>query len=232
MGSTEDTKLILYTNYMCPWAHRAQIILAELDIPFETVIIDLDKPRTAEYLAINPRGLVPTISYNGKIIPESGIVSQFLADAYPSHLLKTSTEEGGALQRAEINFFIDAYMSKVNSILYPAIRAEGAEKEEYVTKYVEAISKEVEPLLKNAGPYFGGSSKLTFAEVMTGSFVLRLVSFSKKGKLLPTGLPKALEEKTPNFWKWANAVASAKSVTYIWDEEAVATRTLERLGKK
>ncbi|RDW79511.1 hypothetical protein BP6252_04149 [Coleophoma cylindrospora] len=232
MGSTEDNKLILYTNYLCPWAHRAQIVLAELGIPFETVIIDLDKPRTAEYLAINPRGLVPTINYNGKIIPESGIVSQFLADTYPSHLLKTSTEEGGALQRAEINFFIDAYMSKVNSMLYPAIRAEGAEKEEYVTKFVEAISKEVEGLLKNAGPYFGGSDKLTFAEVMTGSFVLRLVSFSKNEKLLPTSLPKALEEKTPNFWKWATAVANAKSVTYIWDEETVSTRTLERFGRK
>lgn len=165
MGSVEEAKLVLYTNHGCPWAHRAQIILAELDIPFETVIIDLTKPRTPEYLAINPRGLVPALSYNGTIICESGIVSQFLADAYPSHLLKTSTEEGGALQRADTNFFIDAYMSKVNSMLYPAMRAEGTEKEEYVTKFVDAVAKEVEPLLKNAGPFFGGSSKLTFAEV-------------------------------------------------------------------
>lgn len=67
---------------------------------------------------------------------------------------------------------------------------------------------------------------------MTGSFVLRLVSMSKYEQLLPTSLPKAMEEKNPNFWKWANAVANEKSVTYIWDEEAVANRTLERLGKK
>lgn len=61
-------KLILYTNHrcpcmsplspspthsnanppICPGAQRAHIALAELDIPFEEVIIDLDTPRTAE----------------------------------------------------------------------------------------------------------------------------------------------------------------------------------------
>lgn len=73
-------EIILYTNRACPWAHRAHIALAELQLPFKEVTIDLDRPRDASYLAINPRGLVPTINYNGEIIPESGIVAQFLAD--------------------------------------------------------------------------------------------------------------------------------------------------------
>lgn len=30
---------------------------------------------------------------------------------------------------------------------------------------VKGIAKEIEPLLKNAGPFFGGSQKLTLAEV-------------------------------------------------------------------
>lgn len=43
-----EPKIILYTSYACPWAHRAQIALAELKVPFETVHIDLTVPRTAE----------------------------------------------------------------------------------------------------------------------------------------------------------------------------------------
>lgn len=43
-----EPKIILYTSYACPWAHRAQIALAELKVPFETIHIDLTVPRTAE----------------------------------------------------------------------------------------------------------------------------------------------------------------------------------------
>jgi glutathione S-transferase len=156
----------LYTNHRCPWAHRAHIILSELNLPFTEHIIDLNVPRSPSYLAINPRGLVPTLIYNGEIIPESGIVAQFLADAHPSHLVKTSNEPGGALQRARIAFFVDALISKVNPHFYAGVRAKDAQELEEAGKLlVAAVVKEVEPLLKDAAPFFGGSSRLTMAEV-------------------------------------------------------------------
>jgi glutathione S-transferase len=61
MGSYENSssggiapKIKLYTNHGCPWAHRAHITLKELDLPYEEIIIDLDKPREPWYLEINP----------------------------------------------------------------------------------------------------------------------------------------------------------------------------------
>jgi glutathione S-transferase len=158
-------KITLYTSYACPWAHRSQIALKELNLPFETQIIDLKVPRTAEYLRINPRGLVPALVYDGEVLTESAIVSQFLVDSHPSHLEKTSSEEGGALQRARINFFVDTYFSKINGLSYPALKAQGEEKKEAAGKLKDALVKEIEPLLKDAGPYFGGSERLTLAEV-------------------------------------------------------------------
>jgi len=234
MGSLETPKIILYTNHSCPWAHRAHIILAELGIPYTEEIIDLNVPRTAEYLKVNPRGLVPSINYNGEIITESAIVAQFLADAHPSHLLKASDAEGGPLQRARINFFVDAYFSKVQSLFYPIVKAKGEEKEVEAGKFVDAVVKELEPLLQNASPFFGGSSKLTLAEVQTGSFILRVLGFAKYEhlNLLPKSLPTSLEAKAPAFWKWANAVVNEKSVNYIFDEKAVAERTAARLAPK
>jgi glutathione S-transferase len=166
MGSnTETPKITLYTAHQCPWAHRSQIALRELGLPFETVIVDLSKPRTPEYLAINPRGLVPALDYNGEILAESGLISQFLVDAHPSHLLKASSEPGGALERFKIGFFVDTYMNKVNSQFWPLLRADEAEKEELATKFTDSIVKEIEPLLKDAAPFYGGSSRLTLAEV-------------------------------------------------------------------
>jgi glutathione S-transferase len=61
MGSASPPTIKLYTNHSCPWAHRAHIALRELGLPFTEEIIDLQVPRTPEYLKVNPRGLVPTI---------------------------------------------------------------------------------------------------------------------------------------------------------------------------
>lgn len=230
MGSVEAPKIILYTSYFCPWAHRSQVILKELGLDFETVHIDLSTPRTAEYLKINPRGLVPTINYNGDIVTESGIISHFLADAHPSHLVKTSSESGGALQRARIEFFVDTYFSKVNSLLWTLQLAEGAEQEAVAAKFVEAVVKEIEPLLQDAKPFFGGSDKFTLAEVQTASFLLRVLELPDYG-ILPKSLTKGLEAKAPAFWKWANAVIAKESVRYIWNAEQVADRTKAKIAQ-
>ncbi|KAI4863775.1 hypothetical protein F4820DRAFT_425788 [Hypoxylon rubiginosum] len=152
----------------CKGAHRAHISLAELQLPYEEEIIDLSAPRTPEYLKINPRGLVPSIEFNGEILTESAVISNFLANEFPSHLIPESNAPGGALLRAKIDFFVDTFISKANSHFFKAQWGKtDAEVEASIKEYVEAIVKEVEPLLSNAAPFFNGSDKLTQAEVIT-----------------------------------------------------------------
>ncbi|KAI0508918.1 glutathione S-transferase domain-containing protein [Xylaria bambusicola] len=224
-------KLRLYTNHGCPWAHRAHIALSELKVPFDEEIIDLQVPRTAEYLQVNPRGLVPSLRVDDQIITESAVVAAFLADAFPSHLVPASTDANGPLTRARIAFFVDTYMSKVNGSLYPLMKATTEEERSaIIQKTVDAVVKEIEPLLANAGPFFGGSSQLTLAEVLTGSFVIRLWSWPKYG-LVPQSVIDQLSEKAPNFSRWAEAVSKHPSVNGIFDAEGTATGTKARLAK-
>ncbi|KAL3481060.1 thioredoxin-like protein [Aspergillus californicus] len=225
-------KIILYTNHICPWAHRAHIAIKELGLDYEEVIIDLDKPREPWYLEVNPRGLVPTISYNGTIIPESAIVTQLLADAHPSHLVPPSNTPEGALQRAHISFFVDTFVSKIWSQAFAAQRATSDEDRNTATEaLVAAIEKnDLEGLLypagSGSGPFFRGSEKLTLAEALTGSFVLRILAFHKpQYGLLAPELPALLEKRVPKFLKWAEAVVAHESVNYIWDEAKVGNRT-------
>ncbi|KAF2493219.1 thioredoxin-like protein, partial [Lophium mytilinum] len=228
-------KITLYTNHRCPWAHRAHITLKEIGLPYEEVIIDLDRPRDPWYLEVNPRGLVPSIKYsNGaikdEIITESGIVSQFLADAHPSHLLPASNTPEGALKRARINFFVDTWFSKIGSFQFKILLEESEEKkEELVKEFLGLVEKEIEPLLKDAAPFFGGSEKVTLAEALTAPFALRNNSLSKGGAL-PASLGKGLDA-LPNYSKWAKAVIAQESVTYIYDEEAVVKGTVARVAK-
>ena len=62
-------------------------------------------------------------------------------------------------------FFADTFIGKVNGNMYPILKAEGEEKEKLGAAVVEAVKKEIEPLLEGAGPFFGGSKTITLAEV-------------------------------------------------------------------
>ncbi|KAA8651143.1 hypothetical protein EYZ11_009430 [Aspergillus tanneri] len=227
-------KIILYTNHNCPWAHRAHIALKELGLVYEEVIIDLTKPREPWYLDVNPRGLVPSLSYNGTIITESAIVAQFLADAHPSHLVPPSGSVDGALQRAQIAFFVDTFLSKVQPHVHASLRAStAAEIDAAADALVAAVETELEPLLaawKGPGPFFGGSDRLTLAEVLTGSFLLRILHYSDaRIGLLSARLP-ALLERTPRFKRWAEATVQQESVNFIWDALKSANAIKAKLG--
>lgn len=125
-----------------------------------------------EALTCPQRGLVPAIKYSDEhlkdeIITESAIVAQFLADKFPSHLLPASNgSPKAALERARINFFIDTWNTKIGSFMFAIFRASTDEEKEVKSKeWVAAVAKDIEPQLKTANPFFGGSSELTLAEV-------------------------------------------------------------------
>jgi len=227
-----DADITLYTNHRCPWAHRAHIALEQLNVPFKEVIIDLDTPREPEYLAVNPRGLVPSIKFKGEIFTESGPISWLLADAYPAgKLVLPSDAPGGPQQRARIAFFVDAFFSKFQSHVGKLFAAKtDAEAEPIVDGAVDSLVKEVEPLLKDAKPFFGGSEHVGLAEVLTGSFVIRLITLTKAG-LYPAKLGSSIAERAPNFWKWAQKVAAEPSVTGIFNEEQIISGTKKRIAK-
>ncbi|KAK7908522.1 glutathione S-transferase [Apiospora marii] len=214
MGSTGTDKIILYTNHTCTWANRADVALAELGVPFEERIIN-----------INPRALVPVLLWNDEIIIESAIVCQFLVDMYPSHLCPSPTTAEGALRRASMSFFTDAYWTKFHTLLFRLFEAPtAADEEKVVDDAVQGLVREVEPLLGDAAPFFGKSPRLTLAEVITGPFAIRAVTLSKHG-VYPTSLNRQIEEQAPNFHRWAIAVSSHPSITAVFDEQVHVARS-------
>jgi glutathione S-transferase len=66
--------------------------------------------------------------------------------------------------------------------------------------------------------------------VLTGSFLLRLLSFPKYD-LIPKSILTGLESKAPAFYKWTNVVLKEKSVNHIYDEEVVAGGAKARFAK-
>ena len=182
-------------------------------------------------------GLVPAMKFtvpgimDEEIIYESAVVSQFLCDSFPSHLLPATREDPTAsLKRARINFFTDTWNSKLSSYQMSILKASAEEKEEKVDECVAVAQKEIEPLLADAKPFFGGSKELTFAECIVAPFLIRLYAFAEDDEYMPVSLAKKLDGLS-NFGPWAKAVRQHPSVTKIWDEKDSLEGFKRKYGK-
>ncbi|MBA1139137.1 glutathione S-transferase family protein [Mesorhizobium sp. CCANP35] len=106
-GASDMTdKLILVSHHLCPYVQRAAISLAEKDVPFERVTIDLaDKPDL--FKAISPLGKVPLliVQANGEetVIFESAVILEFLEETQ-ANPLHPADARARARHRAWIEF--------------------------------------------------------------------------------------------------------------------------------
>lgn len=167
--------ILLYTAHHCPFAHRVQTVLRELALPFDTALVDINVPRTAEYLAVNPSGMVPALVYDGKILTESRLICQFLVETHPSHLQPARMDSHEAFHRYRINLFVETYASKVHCYFDSAVFSPNVKRKmEMANQYIDSVVQHVEPLLADADPFFGGRTHLTLAEVCTSGFRHRL----------------------------------------------------------
>lgn len=88
--SAED-QYIFFSHTLCPYAERVWLTLLEKGYPFTMVHIDLsNKPNW--YYGVNPRGLVPAVSYKGDVMTESMDICRWLSgeDTHDDALLSSA----------------------------------------------------------------------------------------------------------------------------------------------
>ncbi len=103
------TYKLYYASGACSLAVHA--ILNELKVPYTTEKVDLKKPRTQEFIKVNPRGAVPVLETDGKILREGAAIIVTLLETHKSPLLPaTGFERAKALE----------WLSFANATLHPA----------------------------------------------------------------------------------------------------------------
>ncbi len=77
-------KLYRAGNSIC--TQKVLITLAEKWLQYETQDIDLfnNEQYRPEYLAINPKGVVPALAHEGHIVTESTLICEYLDDTFPA----------------------------------------------------------------------------------------------------------------------------------------------------
>ena len=138
MGSTapnHSNALELYHFDRSSAARKVRIALAEKGLTWHSRILNTAVANRehlqAEYLELNPRGVVPTLVHNGKAIRESQVILEYLEDAFPEPPLRPTdpyqraqmrlwtklTDEGMHLQSRTLAVCI--YMRDLNAAAGP-----------------------------------------------------------------------------------------------------------------
>ena len=98
----------LYHFWSSVCSVRCRMALEEKGVPWTSRYIDLFKfdQMRPEYLAINPRGMVPTLVHDGKAVRESSVINEYIDAAFAGPAL-TPPDPLGAARMREFVFLCD-----------------------------------------------------------------------------------------------------------------------------
>ena len=90
----------LYHLPLSPYCRKVRLVLAEKRLAFE-LKVERVWERRPEYLDLNPAAAVPTlVEDSGLVIPDSGVICEYLDEAYPdTSLIGATLGERGEVRR-------------------------------------------------------------------------------------------------------------------------------------
>lgn len=109
--------LDLYHHGSSVCAAKVRFALAEKQLAWTGHVVDIFRGEQfrPEFLALNPRAVVPVLVHDGFVIPESTIICEYLEEAFPAQPVYPS----GPRERAAVRFWTKA----VDEELHPACSA-------------------------------------------------------------------------------------------------------------
>jgi len=94
--------LKLYDYPDCPFCQKVRVVLAEKDLEYEKIFVDLRKQeqKLPDFLRLNPYGKVPVLLDEDEVIYDSTVINEYLEDEYP--LPRLMPEDSGARARVRM----------------------------------------------------------------------------------------------------------------------------------
>jgi len=116
-------------------SQKVRIALAEKKIPYESKVMDFSEEDQLkpEYLAINPNGVVPTLTHNGEVILDSSCIMEYVDETFPETPLSPATSLGRARMRAWMRYMeevptVAIRMPSFEQVFLPTMRMVGNEE--------------------------------------------------------------------------------------------------------
>ncbi len=193
-----------------PYAWRVQLALLLKGLEYTSHIHQMSTGELSspEYLALNPRGRVPTLVDDGYVVYESMAILAYLDRKYPGPpLFGTTAEQAGAIWRAAFEY--TAYVDPaVEDFILPLYRGEADSKVEQIQRAAEVLEKEL-ALMDGTlarSPFLTGDA-LTAADLVYFPAVKSIERAGSKDAARPFALGLLpLAERWPNIRAWTARV--------------------------
>ncbi len=242
-----EQPLKLYGGWFCPFVQRVWIVLHEKAIPYQYIEIN-PYQKAPEFLALNPRGLVPTlavpVSRDGKVqkpLYESAVICEFLDEAFRDDCAE-NTKYGKSLlpedpyERASCRIWIDHISNKIVPAFYKLLM-HTPDKAYAIGEARDNLHAQLETFVKEMdteGPWFLGQ-RFSLVDVMLAPWAKRLflIDHYKPGGvgILGEGAGGAEKETCRRWRSWFDAITDRQSVKDTWSNDELYIKAYKRYAE-
>jgi RNA polymerase-associated protein len=122
--------LRLYDYPDCPFCQKVRVVLAEKDLEYEKIFVDLRKQeqKSPDFLRLNPYGKVPVLVDEDEVIYDSTVINEYLEEEYPLPRLMPEDSQGRARVRL-LEDYCDNSFIPPTTMLLTQLRKSDAERD-------------------------------------------------------------------------------------------------------
>jgi glutathione S-transferase len=179
----------LYDYPQCPFGQKVRIVLAEKELSYELINVDLRKgeQKRPEFLKLNPFGKVPVLVDDDVVVYDSTIINEYLEDEYPLPHLMPEDSQGRSRARLFEDYADLAFILPVGVLMNEVRKPEADRDAERMRRSRDEIERTLAYLSGQLGeqPYLAGDFSSAEAAFAPRLMVLRMIGIELKPQWEP-----------------------------------------------
>lgn len=160
----------LYDFKSSPNCQRVKVVLAEKNLPYDIVPIDLraQEQKTPDYLKMNPYGKVPVLTDDATVLYESLIINEYLDEKYPSPPLMPKDPAKKAKARILIDYGMAHFDSPYQKLRMELTKEQKDQNQQTIAGAKADLKKLLQRFEDEIGdqPYLLGEFSLVDADLL------------------------------------------------------------------
>ncbi len=195
--------LKLYDSPECPFCQKTRIVLAEKDLSYEIVPVDLQagEQKRPEFLKLNPFGKVPVLIDDEVIVYDSTVINEYLEDEYPHPQLMPAESAARARVRTFEDYADNAFIPLAGAIMHQLRKPAGERDEAKLASSREQLARQLAVI----------DGSLAGRNWLVGNFSLADVAFAPRAVILPA-LGVAVDPELRNVVAWIQRLNQRASI--------------------
>lgn len=201
----------LYDFPQSPYCQKVRLVLAEKDLSYEKIFVDLTKneQKSPDFLRLNPYGKVPVLIDEDEVIYDSTVINEYLEDEYPHPPLMPEQSSERARVRMFEDFADNSFTAQAGLLVAELRKPAEQVDQERVQRYRADLLRVLEFLER----YLEGK------EYIAGTFSLADLAFAPRLLILPN-LGVEIPARLKNVLAWSERLKQRPSVKQLQQELA------------